>query len=247
MDRGERLEALIAFLRANRSATMAELAHELDVSVRTIRRDVATLRLRGMDIEGERGRGGGVRFSRFAPLPPVQMDEGQAVGLWLSVQVARLVTGLPFSRGSRTGLNQVLSSLPEDRRHQLRRVFARIVVGRPASPSLARSVGEMSPTLLSVFERCFGQETCMSFQYTDRHGATTQRRIEPHGILVQVPVWYILAIDIDKGEPRTFRMDRITNPRPFNRPFSSSGVVVSNMIETGQWLSYASGGTQGRA
>ena len=83
----------------------------------------------------------------------------------------------------------------------------------------------------------------MSFQYTDRHGATTQRRIEPHGILIQVPVWYILATDIDKGEPRTFRMDRITNPRPFSRPFSSSGVVVSNMIETGQWLSYATGAT----
>ena len=81
----------------------------------------------------------------------------------------------------------------------------------------------------------------MSFQYTDRKGVTTQRRVEPHGILVQVPIWYVLAIDIDKGEPRTFRMDRIANPRPFNRPFSSSGVVVSEMIESGQWLAYARG------
>ncbi len=239
MDRSERLEALIAFLRANRSATMTELARELGVSARTVRRDVAALRLRGIDIEGERGRGGGVRFARLAPLPPVRMDEGQAVGLWLSVQIARRVVGLPFSRSSTTALNQVLSALPEERRHDLRRLYGRIVVGRPASPSLARSVGEVSPTLLGVFERCFRHETCMSFQYTDRHGATTQRRIEPHGILVQVPVWYVLAIDIDKREPRTFRMDRIANPRPFNRLFSSSPIVVSEMIESGQWLSHA--------
>lgn len=228
--RGERLDALIARLRAHGSASMAELAAELSVSVRTIRRDVAALRARGMEIEGERGRGGGVRFARFAPLPPLRLEEEQAVGLWLSVQLARRVAGLPFSRGSSAGLNKVLSALPEGRRQQLRRLCERIVVGGAASASLRASVGEVCPTLLDAFERCFREEVCLGFQYTDRHGATTQRRVEPHGIYVQVPVWYVLAVDIDKDARRMFRMDRIANPRPFGRRFTPSLSVVEEMM-----------------
>ena len=226
MDRAERLDALIAYLRANQSATMGDLALELGVSIRTIRRDVAVLRMRGMDIEGERGRGGGVRFARFAPLPALQLEEGQAVGLWLSVQMARRLAGVPFSEGSRAGLNKVLASLPEVRQQQLRRMYSRIVVGAPASARIAESAEEMCPTLLAAFERCFSQEICLSFQYTDRLGRTTQRRVEPHGILVQIPMWYVLAVDIDKDAQRMFRMDRISNPRPFNRPFTPSKDVV---------------------
>lgn len=228
--RGERLDALIAHLQANRSASMAELAAGLSVSVRTIRRDVAALRARGMEIEGERGRGGGIRFARFAPLPPLRLEEDQAVGLWLSVQLARRVAGLPFSRGGSAGLNKVLSALPEARRHQLRRLCDRIVVGAPASPTLRASMGELCPSLLDAFERCFREEVCLGFQYTDRHGATTQRRVEPHGIYVQLPVWYVLAIDIDKDAARMFRMDRIANPRPFGRRFTPSPALVEEML-----------------
>ena len=237
MDRSERLDALTAFLRANRSATMAEIAEELGVSVRTIRRDVATLRHKGMDIEGERGVGGGIRFARFAPLPPLRLDESEVVGLWLSVQVARRAAGLPFSRGTSVGLNKVLSALPSDRRQSLRRLYSRISVGRPASAGVSESAGEMCPTLLDTFERCFSREICMSFQYCDRHGKTSQRRVEPHGILVKLPVWYILSIDVDKQVTRTFRMDRISNPRPFNRPFSPSREIVGEMIESLDWES----------
>jgi predicted DNA-binding transcriptional regulator YafY len=49
--------------------------------------------------------------------------------------------------------------------------------------------------------------------YSDREGRQSRRRVEPHGLLVEPPVWYVLARDIDKGEPRTFRMDRISRPR----------------------------------
>jgi len=221
---------VIALLRANRSAAMGELAAELGVSVRTIRRDVAALRARGMEIEGERGRGGGIRFARFAPLPPLRLEESQAVGLWLSVQVARRVAGLPFSRDGSAGLNKVLSALPESRRQQLRLLCERIVVGGPASASLRASVGEITPTLLDAFERCFRDQVCLGFQYTDRKGVTTQRRVEPHGIFVEIPVWYVLAVDIDKHAARMFRMDRIAKPRPLGRGFTPSRAVVSETL-----------------
>jgi hypothetical protein len=53
----------------------------------------------------------------------------------------------------------------------------------------------------------------LGFLYTDRVGKKSPRRVEPHGLLVETPVWYVLARDVDKGEPRTFRMDRIARPR----------------------------------
>lgn len=229
----ERHDALIAQLRARGSASMAELAEELSVSVRTIRRDVAVLRVRGMDIEGERGRGGGVRFARFAPLPALRLEEEEAVGLWLSVQLARRIAGMPFSRGGGAGINKVLAALPDLRRRQLRDLCARIVVGGRASPAVGASAGPVCPTLLDAFERCFREQVCLGFQYTDRLGATTQRRVEPHGIYVEVPVWYVLALDIDKDALRMFRMDRIANPRSLARRFMPSRLVVEEMIAGG--------------
>ena len=53
----------------------------------------------------------------------------------------------------------------------------------------------------------------LGFSYSDREGPPSQRRVEPHGLLVEPPVWYVLARDVDKREPRTFRMDRISRPR----------------------------------
>ncbi|MEM7410367.1 MAG: WYL domain-containing protein [Myxococcota bacterium] len=226
MNRTERHDALIAELRARRGASMTDLAEALGVSVRTVRRDVAALRRRGFDIEGERGRGGGVRFARFAPLPPIQLDEEQAVSLWLSVEIARRIHGLPFSRGGSAGVNKLLARLPDERRHQLRRLCDRIQVGDPATPSLRASAGPTSPSLLDAFERAFREERCLGFGYVDRMGARTQRRVEPHGLYVELPVWYVLAIDVEKDARRMFRMDRISRPRVLQQRFAPKPLAL---------------------
>jgi predicted DNA-binding transcriptional regulator YafY len=238
LERGDRLDGLIAAIRAREGVSMAELAEELRVSVRTIRRDVALLRARGIDIEGDRGRGGGIRFARFAPLPPLQLEAQQAVGLWLSVQIARRVAGLPFSRGSAVAMNKVLASLPAERRIQLRQLCRRIIVGMGASERVRETFGEITPTLLDAFERCFREGVCMSFRYTDRLGVTTHRRIEPHGIFVRTPFWYVLAVDIGReeddatgeGANRMFRMDRIANPRSLTRSFEPCADVIEDLM-----------------
>ena len=67
--------------------------------------------------------------------------------------------------------------------------------------------------MLGTFERAFSDRCALGFHYTDQNGRRTLRRAEPHGLLVEPPVWYVLARDIDKREPRMFRMDRISRAR----------------------------------
>jgi len=107
------------------------------------------------------------------------------------------------------------------------------VVGTGASEAMRESFGEMAPSLLDAFERCFREGVCLRFHYTDREGATSYRRVEPHGIFVRPPFWYVLAVDLDKpadDAQRMFRMDRIANPRPHGRRFEPSMEIVEELM-----------------
>lgn len=87
------------------------------------------------------------------------------------------------------------------------------MVGPPASTKVSASAGRTPPELLRLFEEALSAGTGIGLHYQDRDGKVSVRRIEPHGLLVQSPVWYVLARDVEKSEPRMFRMDRISKPR----------------------------------
>jgi predicted DNA-binding transcriptional regulator YafY len=95
----------------------------------------------------------------------------------------------------------------------LRALCRRVIVGQPASANIRAGAGATPPELLRLFGEAFSNGLGLGFHYADREGLKSNRRIEPHGLLVETPVWYVLARDVDKGEPRTFRMDRIARPR----------------------------------
>jgi len=88
-----------------------------------------------------------------------------------------------------------------------------VMVGPPASPRDREGASPPPSELLRLFEEAFSSGLGLGFHYVDREGKETARRIEPHGLLVETPAWYLLARDVDKGEPRTFRMDRVSRPR----------------------------------
>jgi predicted DNA-binding transcriptional regulator YafY len=93
----------------------------------------------------------------------------------------------------------------------MQRFLKRILVGQ-ASERTKLSLGAVDDSLLSVFERSFTGGLSMSFDYVDRFGAATSRRIECIALVLHAPLWYIVAWDLDKDAPRTFRMDRISAP-----------------------------------
>ena len=200
-------------LRSHGETTVATLAEELGVSRRTLLRDLGTLRERGMAIAGETGPGGGVRLEGDRGVTAVHLSLREVVAMWLAARLSQEASDLPWGSAANSGLAKLLGSLPATKARELRALCRRVIVGKPASPTIRAGAGSAPPELLGLFEEAFSKGIGLGFQYTDREARTSSRRAEPHGLLVETPVWYLLARDVDKGEPRTFRMDRIARPK----------------------------------
>jgi predicted DNA-binding transcriptional regulator YafY len=212
MPRAERLMELGSLLRSRESTTVEALASELNVSRRTLLRDLASLREGGMPIHGESGPGGGVRMDGDRGMASVHLTIVEIVSLWLSTRLARSASNLPWGEAAKSGMVKLFGSLPQRKARELRALCKRVIVGEPASEEVRKTATTPPPELLRLFEHAFSSRRGLAFQYTDHHGRSTSRRVEPHGLVVQTPVWYILARDLDKLEPRWFRMDRIRRP-----------------------------------
>jgi predicted DNA-binding transcriptional regulator YafY len=213
MTRADRVMDLAELLRGRDATTVAALAAELRVSRRTVLRDLATLRARGLPISGECGPGGGVRLERDRGVTAVHLAVGEVVSLWLAARLSRAASDLPWDGAARSGLAKLISSVPAERQRELRALCRRVVVGPPASERVRSGAGAPPPELLRLFEEAFAGGIGLGFRYSDREGRRSERRVEPHGLLVQTPVWYLLARDRDRLEPRMFRMDRVSAPR----------------------------------
>lgn len=128
----------------------------------------------------------------------------------LSVAVARAARGLPFASGAERALAKIEGALPAARLEELERVKARILVGDPAGRTPDKDV---DPSLLATFEQAFTAGNVLLFAYVDRGGRRSERRAEPHGLLIRTPLSYVIAWDLDRDAPRLFRMDRIHDLR----------------------------------
>lgn len=248
MSRSTRLMAIASRLRADPDATVAQLAAEFGTSERTALRDLATLRETGMPITGQAGPGGGVRLEGTRGLTAVHLSLAEVMALWLASRLSLEASVLPWSDAATTALSKLLLSLPPARAESLRSVLRRVFVGRPASVGLASSAGSAPAELLMMFEQAFSNGHGLRFRYTDAHGHRTCREVEPHGLLVEPPVWYLLARDISNGGARTFRMDRIAAPEVMDglrfRP--DLKLALSQLPPTGRYVRADSGRTVSR-
>lgn len=214
MKRSERLHAITEYLRRRRTpVTVADLALAFAVAERTIFRDLASLRDQQVPIEGEPGRGGGLRLHRDYRMPPLALTVDEAVSLWLSYRLARVLGTLPDGSPLTPAVDKVLGAIPSDRRGPILDVIERIVVSPPAAPGLAAESGPLDPEAYRACERGFVSGRAVEIEYVDVRGAASSRTIEPHGLLIALPLWYVLALDRLRGQPRTFRVDRIREAR----------------------------------
>lgn len=227
MVRVERVERLRELLMASDRTTVIELAASMGVSVRTMRRDLAYLRERGLDIEGEAGSGGGIRLRRDRGVTAVHMTFDEIIALWTAASLMRRASALPWSGAAKSALEKLLASVPSQRAKELRGLLRRVMIGPPASDRVAQSARASDTELLPCVEDALRRRYAISFDYEDREGRRSRRITEPHGLLIQPPVWYILAFDVEKSEPRMFRMDRISRVAALKKHvFDSKPTVI---------------------
>ena len=218
MDVREREDRLLRVLRHRARCTADGLADELGVSRRTIRRDLQRLRERGFDISSMTGPGGGLRLEPTSVMITSQLEGREVVALLLAVAIARASPGVPFLMAAEAAMEKIEAALPRSRAVELQRFMHRVLIDAPLGTE-AVAPGPIVPGLVEEFERAFTANRMLDFSYTDRAGRQTTRSVEPHGLLVAWPNWYVIAWDPKPDDTRLFRADRIQDPRMTNQEF----------------------------
>jgi predicted DNA-binding transcriptional regulator YafY len=218
VDTVERRDRLVQLLRRRADWTSDGLARELRASRRTVLRDIEHLRNRGFEITGMSGPGGGIHLEATSVMITSRLRADEVVALLLSVAVARATTRVPFAAGAVGALAKIEASLPAPRVGELQRFMQRVLIGDPAHEPT--DVGDaLDPRLVATFEEAFTGNVLLSFTYVDVHSRRSRRRVEPHGLLIRAPLWYVIAWDPQRDGPRLFRADRISRPAVTSRGF----------------------------
>ena len=206
---GTRTLQLLSLLQSRRYWTGAALADRMAVSDRTLRRDVDRLRELGYPVEARRGVDGGYQLAAGAVLPPLVLDDEEAVaigvGLHSAIQ-AGTVTGIEES--SVRALSKVVHVMPPALR---RRIDALAAMTVPApwggGPSVDANV------LVALAQACRDGDR-LEFDYTAHGGDESVRHVDPHRLVLLGRRWYVVAYDLDRFDWRTFRLDRVGAPGP---------------------------------
>jgi predicted DNA-binding transcriptional regulator YafY len=226
---------LLSLLQTHRHWPGQELAGRLEVSVRTLRRDVDRLRELGYPVEASRGVDGGYRLAAGAVLPPLVVDEDEAVAIAVGMQAAAqgAVAGIEEAAvRALTKVVQVMAPRLRRRVDALRAVTEPISWGAPATPALDPAA------LIAVAQACRDSER-LEFGYTARTGEPSHRQVEPHRLVPVERRWYLMAYDLGRHDWRSFRLDRLSAPRttgvrfhPRELPTADATAFVRAGIET---------------
>lgn len=214
----ERALDILGVLQAPGVSTAAELADRLQVSTRTIRQDIVRLRHLGYRIESVPGPGGGYRLAGGTRMPPLLLSDDEAVALVLSLRAG--AGSIPGTATGTTGdaVQQILAKL-----HQV--LPARLV---PQVDTLLRSTRAATPPasavdparLTAIAVACRRHEG-LRFTYCSADGAITQRQADPQRLVFNNGRWYLIAFDAERGDWRTYRVDRMQLQTPGGPRFAA--------------------------
>ena len=214
----ERLDRLLGLLGSHQSSNGPALAAELGVSLRTLRRDMARLSARGVPIEAQRGRGGGVRVAARMGLGRLQLDQREALDLLLSLAIVERMRS-PLLLSSLKALRQKIGmAFPPEERFRIGRLRRRILHAPVASRHVTESLVTPKRTVLGPIQDGFFEQRAIEIEYGTSVERTT-RLVEPHYLLLSWPAWYLLVWDHLRGAIRTLRLDRIDSARVTDQTF----------------------------
>ncbi|MCA2217589.1 helix-turn-helix transcriptional regulator [Jidongwangia harbinensis] len=233
LDTSARLLRLLALLPTRPDWTGPELAARLEVTGRTVRRDMARLRELGYPVQATPGVAGGYRLAAGSTLPPLLLDDDEAVAVVLSLRTA---THQGVTGGAETAV-RALAKLERVLPARLRRRAAAL---RLATVPLTGPAPTADPDVLTVIAEACRDQHRLTFGYRDRDGAASVRTTEPHRLVHTGRRWYLVARDHDRDDWRTFRADRIDDPRPTGIRFTprnppDAAAFVADAVTTGPY------------
>ncbi|MER6945057.1 YafY family protein [Nonomuraea sp. NPDC000554] len=202
LDTSARLLRLLSLLQTRRDWAGADLAERLGVARRTVRRDIDRLRLLGYPVDSTPGVSGGYRLGAGAELPPLLLDDEEAVAVAVSLRTAAGGTVTGIEETSLRALAKLEQVLPSRLRHRVNALQAHTVPITREGPTVDADV------LTRITAACRDQEQ-LRFDYTGHEGATTSRKAEPYGLVGWGRRWYLVGWDADRQGWRTYRADRI--------------------------------------
>jgi predicted DNA-binding transcriptional regulator YafY len=200
-----RLLDLLSLLQARRDWPGAELAERLDVSGRTVRRDVERLRSLGYPVQSLTGPAGGYRLRAGTAMPPLLLDEEEAIAIAVGLRTAARASVTGIEETSIRALVKLEQVLPA----HLRRRVAALGSAMVSPPADGPTVDAQHLTTIAA--ACRDSE-CLRFEYSSRDGTATRREVEPLALVTRGRRWYLVAWDRHRDDWRTFRVDRLRRP-----------------------------------
>ena len=222
-DPTERALQLLSLLQTHRLWRGAELAERLEVTERTIRRDVDRLRGLGYPVDATPGTDGGYRLAIGAHLPPLLLDDDEAVAVAVGLRYAAGAAIVGMEESSLRSLTKIESLLPD----RLRRQVSALHSGATSVPGASRD-GAIDPEALSVLAAACRDSEEVRFDYRRNDGEDSRRLVEPHQLVTVGRRWYLVAWDLRRDNWRTFRLDRLTGPRLAGKRFSPREVPLGD-------------------
>ncbi|WP_326586753.1 helix-turn-helix transcriptional regulator [Streptomyces sp. NBC_01294] len=238
LDTSARLLRLLSLLQTPRAWPGSELAERLGVSGRTVRNDIDRLRELGYPVDATRGATGGYRLGAGAAMPPLLLDDEEAVAVTIALRTAATQGAVPgteeTSLRALAKLEQVLPSRLRRRVRTMQAYTVTVPADRPA-PTVSADV------LTALVSACRDRER-LRFDYLDHAGSPTRRVVEPYRAVNWGQRWYLVAWDVEREDWRTFRVDRIqprtpTGPRftPRELPGGDAAAYVSRGVSSAAW------------
>jgi predicted DNA-binding transcriptional regulator YafY len=237
LETSSRLLGLLSLLQSPRDWTSVELAGRLGVSTRTVRNDIERLRRLGYPVHGTRGAAGGYRLGAGADLPPLLLDDEEAVAVTVGLRTAAGGAIAGIEETALRALVKLERVLPPRLRRRVGAVQAATVAIPPDRPAPAIDAA----ALTTLAGACRDHER-LAFEYHDHGGAGSRRSVEPHRLINWGQRWYLVAWDPERLDWRIFRVDRIaaatqTGPRflPRQPPEGDFASYVSRRVSATAW------------
>ena len=227
----ERTLRLLSLLQTHRYWPGGELAGRLRVSERTLRRDVDRLREIGYPVDSSRGVAGGYQLRSGTAMPPLLLDDEEAVAIAVGLRTAAGGTIEGIEETSVRALTKVIQVMPPRLRRRVEALRTYTVPGRfPTNDTV-------DATALTVIAQACRDDERLRFGYTARDRIQTTRLVEPHRLVSLGRRWYLVAWDTERGDWRTFRVDRLVDPeatsarfRPRELPAPDAATFVRSRI-----------------